>query len=128
MGRNMETIGRSNLMRKIQRIEIDFPVAIDLPDGWEQTLDGLISMICRQYEKENPDRVMRPLIGHGSKPIWNEPHEPEYDDTVYRIEVTEREDLHGSNKHNPMRDELRKKAQLRQENNAARDAKRKEVI
>jgi len=93
-------------MSKIQRIEIDFPTAVSLPDGFEKTLDALIGMVCEQYERENPARVMWPA-GCGSKPLWREPEEPEYDDTVYFIEVAEREDLHGRNQHNPDRDRLR---------------------
>ena len=96
-------------MNKTRRIEVVFPVGVDFPEGFEQMLDCLISMACKQYEKEHPDRVMWPA-GQGCKPLWDEPNEPKFDDTIYYIEVAEREDLHGTNRHNPKRDELREKA------------------
>lgn len=104
-------------MSKIQRIEISFPVAIDLPDGWDRTLDAMVGMICEQYERENTERVMWPA-GQGCKPIWNEPEEPDYDDSVYYIEVAEREDFRGRNRHNPDRDRLQ--AETKAKRNKAR--------
>lgn len=94
-------------MSKTRRIEIDFPVAVSLPCGWEQTLNSLVAMVCGQYKKENIDRAMW-VSGYGCKLIGNEPHEPEFDDSIYHVEVAECEDLHGTNPYNPKRDELRK--------------------
>ncbi len=93
-------------MSKIKRIEISFPVEIELPDGFEQALSALVGIVCSQYQKENPTRVMW-TAGHGSKPLWNEPNEPDFDDSVYVIDVSEREDTTGSNRYNPYREELR---------------------
>ena len=97
-------------MSKIQKIEITFPTEIELPDGFEQALSALVGIACEKYQKENPTRVMW-TAGHGSKPMWNEPNEPEFDDSVYVIDVAEREDIAGSNKYNPDRGKL--KAELR---------------
>jgi hypothetical protein len=77
-------------MGKLQKIEVIFPVPVDLPAGWERVLDGLVEMVCEMYEAENPDRTMWPA-GMGSKPIWREPEEPNFDDNVYCVEVAERE-------------------------------------
>ncbi len=77
-------------MSKLQKIEISFPVGIDLPPGWDRTLDALVGMICEQYEEDNPTRVMWPA-GQGAKPLWREPQEPDWDTSVYYIEVAERE-------------------------------------
>lgn len=77
-------------MSKLQKIEIAFPVGVNLPPGFERTLDALIGMVCEAYEEAHPDRVMWPA-GQGSKPIWREPAEPDFDDSVYFIEVAERE-------------------------------------
>jgi len=99
---------------KIQQIEISFPAPVELPDGFDQTLSCLIGMVCKQYEKENPTRVMW-AAGHGSKPIWNEPNEPDFDSSVYVIDVSEREDTAGSNKYNPYREKLKAEARKQRE-------------
>lgn len=96
-------------MSGIYRIEVSFPCPVELPDGWERTLDSLLDMVCKAYEKENPERVMWPA-GSGAKPIWREPEEPEFDPSVYFVEMAEREDLYGENVHNPRQAELREKA------------------
>jgi len=75
---------------KILKIEIPFPVFVELPPGFEQTLDALVGMVCKAYEKENPDRVMWPA-GIGAKPIWREPEEPQFDSSILEISVEERE-------------------------------------
>ena len=75
---------------KINKIEIVFPCDVELPRGFEQVLSCLVDMVCKKYEAENKTRVMWPA-GHGSKPLWREPEEPEWDDSVFSIEVAERE-------------------------------------
>ena len=112
----------------ITRIEIDFGVAVSLPDGWERALDGLVGMVCEQYQRENPTRVMWPS-GVGSKPQWSkadaaflgkgaatdapESGEPTFDDSVFCIDCTEREDYHGNNPHNPDGPRLRRESRER---------------
>jgi DNA-directed RNA polymerase subunit RPC12/RpoP len=39
--------------------------------------------------QEHPDKVMW-LFGRGSKPLWREPEEPDWDDSIYCIEIAER--------------------------------------
>lgn len=118
---------------KITSIEISFGAAVTLPDGWERALDGLIGMVCEQYQRENPTRVMWPA-GAGSKPRWSQRDaaflgvaaasdapadgDPTFDDSVYFVDCAEREDYHGSNRHNPQRDALR--AQVDAQRRAAR--------
>jgi len=86
----------------IRRIEIDFPCSVDVPDGFYQALDSLVNMVCKKYERENTGRVMWPGAC-GSKLLSN-PHmvgddEPlDFDDSVYSIVVSEREDYHNKNK------------------------------
>ena len=109
-------------MSKIRGIEICFPEPVELPDGWEKTLDSLIGMVCDKYERENPERVMWPA-GHGCKPLWDEPNEPKFDETIYQVEVAEREDLWGNNPHNPNADALKEKARdIRKAKKAAKAA------
>lgn len=103
-------------MGKISQIEITFPVPVELPEGFEKTLSALVGMACDKYESENPDRVMW-AAGHGSKPIWREPEEPTYDDSVYQIQVEEKEDENGRNPHNPNGEELREQARQRRAEN-----------
>lgn len=95
---------------KISKIEISFEAAVEPPEGFFRALDGLVGMICRKYQAENPDRVMWPS-GHGSKMLSNPflvgDDEPlKFDTSVYHLEVTEREDFHGQNPHNPNRDKI----------------------
>ncbi len=47
-------------MRKITSIHVDFPVAVRMPIGFQQALWGLIDMVCRTYDSDNPGRSMRP--------------------------------------------------------------------
>ena len=75
---------------KIKKVEVDFPVPVELPLGWEQALDALVGMVCKQYEAEHPTQSMWPA-GYGSKPLWREPKEPEFDESVFYIQVAERE-------------------------------------
>lgn len=112
-------------MSKVSRIEVNFAEAVELPDGFEQVLCGLVDMACKQWERENPTMVMWPA-GQGSKPLWSKADaaflgvaatnsapdsgEPEFDDTVYCIDVEAREDYHGNNPYNPEREKLRAEA------------------
>lgn len=73
----------------IRKIEINFPIEIELPPGWDQALDGLVTILCKSYEMQHPAQCMW-AAGYGSKLIWNEPHEPTFDHSIYTIEVVER--------------------------------------
>ena len=122
-------------MSKLQGIEISFPVPVSIPDGFERALEALVEMVCKQYERENPTQVMW-TAGFGSKPRWSkadaaflgvatdgdapESGEPEWDDSVFTISCSEREDFYGANPHNPDCDRLQ--AELRAVR-AARKAK-----
>lgn len=75
---------------KIRKIEIDFPFMVELPPGFDRALSEFVNLVCERYEEQHPDRVMWPA-GHGSKPLWREPEEPEFDDSIYHIDVAERE-------------------------------------
>ena len=78
----------------IHKIQIDFPCEVDFPDGFERELDALINKVCKKYEKENPTRTMWPS-GQGSMPVGNwmlgGPDPVDFDDTIYYIEVAERD-------------------------------------
>ena len=90
---------------KIRKIEIEFPLLVELPPGFEQALDRLVDTVCKKYEQENPTRVMWPA-GHGSKPIFSQTDlaflgkppnpdapkrgEPTWEEDVYQIDVAER--------------------------------------
>lgn len=95
---------------KINAIEIRFPVDVEPPEGFFRALDGLLDMVCKKYQAENPDRVMWPA-GSGCKPLFNpytvSDDEPlRFDESIYFIECCEREDYHGNNPHNPRGAEL----------------------
>jgi len=94
-------------MSKITSIEINFPVPVELPAGFEGALSALVAMVCEKYKAEHHGRTMWPA-GSGAKPCWsrrdaaflgekpgpNAPHsgEPTFDDSIFVIEVAERED------------------------------------
>lgn len=43
---------------RVQKIEIDFPVPVDLASGFEQTIYSLVGMVCKAYQKDRPTRSM----------------------------------------------------------------------
>lgn len=94
---------------KITSIQINFPCGVELPEGFEQALVESVGAVCKAWEKQNPTMVMWPA-GIGAKPIWDEPNEPTFDDSVLQIDVTAREDYHGNNEFNPDRERLRSEA------------------
>ena len=73
---------------KVRKIIISFPLAVDLPPGFQYMLDGLLQMVTLAYERDNPMRTMWPS-GHGSLPLASD--FSEFDDSVYVVEVSERE-------------------------------------
>jgi hypothetical protein len=123
---------------KVKTIEIQFPCEVDTPEGWERALDGLLDIVCKKYQKENPSDVMWPS-GHGSKPTFSQADaaflgkptksdapmsgEPTWDDSVYQISMAVREDYYGDNPHNPNRDAL--KAEQRARDDVRRASKGK---
>ncbi|KQP36099.1 hypothetical protein [Pseudorhodoferax sp. Leaf274] len=88
---------------KLRSIEIHFSAAVELPDGFERALDGLLHMVCEKFQRDHPDLVMWPA-GSGQRPIrWDQGVPVDFDETGHYVEVYAREDLHGSNPHNPER-------------------------
>ena len=110
-------------MAKLRKIEVHFPIPVDLPEAFESALAGLIDMVAGKYNKENPQRIMW-TAGFGAKPVWSkqdarflgketdpnapEEGEPTFDASVYVIECEEREDTNGSNPYNPEQEKKRK--------------------
>lgn len=80
------------MSRDTTRIEIDFPLAVEFPPGFENKLIELISSVTRYYEREHPDRVMW-AAGMGDRPsgMWSD--NLTFDSTIYSIEVAERENF-----------------------------------
>ena len=77
-------------MPKISMIEVTFPAEVEIPKTARIALEAAVTLVCKKYERENPTRVMWPA-GVGSKMLLNEPEEPTFDDTVFVIDVAERE-------------------------------------
>jgi hypothetical protein len=97
----------------IQRIEIQFPTDVELPDGFEQLLNAAVDMVCKQYQRTHPAHVMW-AAEHGSKMLSNpfmvSDDEPlKFDDSTYYIGVSVQDDTGGLNPHNPRRAELQEK-------------------
>ena len=79
----------------VQRIEIDFPVTVELTQAHQQILNQVLTMICTDYERANPSRVMW-AFGQGFKMLANplalSDDEPiPFDENTYHIEIAERE-------------------------------------
>lgn len=74
---------------KVRKIEIDFPFMVELPPGFSRALSEFVNLVCKRYEERHPDRAMWPA-GHGSKPLWREPEEPGFDESIYHIDVAEK--------------------------------------
>jgi hypothetical protein len=90
-------------MREIVCIEISFPVAVEVDQKHLQAINEILVEIARDYEAKHPGRIMWPF-GHGSKmlvhPIMLSDDEPiRFDDSVYSIEMAEREAYEGERNH-----------------------------
>lgn len=85
---------------KTLRIEVTFPVAVDLPDDFQKRLAELLGEVCKAYEAANPARVMW-CFGVGSKitymPMTADEETTrglEYDNDTLHFEIAERERYH----------------------------------
>lgn len=82
------------------RIEISFPVSVEMTDDDCRILDAIASEICRRYERAHPGRVMWPA-GVGAKitymPITRAEEvagkHMEFDHNTFAIDCSEREDF-----------------------------------
>lgn len=89
------------------KIEVDFPVPVEVRDPHFQKLVNVVSQICDEWEDAHPDQIMWPF-GMGSKPLTNfflvdEEHPMKFDDTVLHIEVTCRERYEDERRHRTWR-------------------------
>lgn len=103
-------------MQRLHKLEISFPCTVDVPEEVIRKIDALVGEVCKLYEAQNPTRIMWPS-GHGSKIIWSridaaflgrtaEPDakasgEPDYDESIYEISVSEREAYEGEREKRP---------------------------
>jgi DNA-directed RNA polymerase subunit RPC12/RpoP len=85
----VKVLGDPTKKNTISEMEITFPTPVDLPSEVQRGMEDLLQPICDKHMQEHPDRVMW-VFGQGSKPLWREPDEPEWDDEVYMIEIAER--------------------------------------
>jgi len=99
----------------VSRVEVNFPVPVSLPLGWERALDALVGMVCEQYQRENPTMVMWPA-GIGSKitsmGIAAGDEHIDFDDSTLAIDCAAREDYYGDNPSNPDREKLRHQSHI----------------
>lgn len=86
---------------KILRIEVTFPVPVEVPNAMYQRLCDVINDVCKAYEAAHPGRVMWPA-GFGSKitymPMTKAEEDAgrgmEFDDDTMTIDCAERERYH----------------------------------
>ena len=94
----------------ITKIEIELPIAMDVPDIVFQEIDRLLTeYVCKPYKQANPDKTMW-VSSHGAKMQcsyidsiflgkreWDETipngQEPTFDDSIYSIGISERAKL-----------------------------------
>ncbi len=80
-------------MSKITRIEIGFPVAVEVTEEVQRFLDEALTAICEDYEMDHTDRVMW-VFGVGGTPppgfMFDEPV-GDWDMSVLNFEIMERE-------------------------------------
>ena len=80
-------------MTKITRIEIGFPVAVEVTEEAQRFLDEALTAICEDYEMDHTDRVMW-VFGVGGTPppgfMFDEPV-GDWDMSVLNFEIMERE-------------------------------------
>jgi hypothetical protein len=81
----------------IQKIEIDFPIAVNMSVEAQTALNKAIEIICKEYEENNPGRVMW-TFAHGCKPTYipmtaeEEKHRGiEFDKSIFHMEIAERQ-------------------------------------
>lgn len=72
---------------EIKRIEVDFAIPVVMTPTLQRHLCNMVNAMARATET---DEIVHWQSGVGSKPIWNEPHEPTWDDSVYHIETCAR--------------------------------------
>lgn len=75
------------------RINITFAMPVEISKAAHQTLHDALDMICADYERANPDRIMW-AAGEGGQPppgwYFDEP-QGDWDMSILNIEVSERE-------------------------------------
>lgn len=84
-------------MSKARRLEINFPVPVEIGDCAFREIVDAVSDICDAYERAHPDRLMWPA-GMGAKPTYipmtaeeEKTRGIEFSDDVQEIECFERE-------------------------------------
>jgi hypothetical protein len=87
---DVETTGVDPVSDRVVRIEIAFPIAVEMTEDDMRMLDNFANEICERYERANPGRVMWPA-GHGSKMLSDDEPIP-FDHSVYAVDCAERED------------------------------------
>lgn len=77
----------------IQRISVSFPFGVEMSKAAHRALHDAVDLMCADYEKAHPDRVMW-AAGEGGTPppgfFFDEP-KGDWDMSVLNIEVAERE-------------------------------------
>jgi hypothetical protein len=73
---------------KIRRIEVQFGVPVELTSREMQDVNRIVNNAARRSQTP---KLVHWAAGCGSKPLWREPEEPEWDDSIFFIECCARE-------------------------------------
>jgi hypothetical protein len=73
---------------EVRRIEVDFAMPVEMTPTIQRILLEIVNGMARATE--TPE-IVHWQSGCGSKPIWNEPEEPTWDDSVYHVDTCARE-------------------------------------
>ena len=109
----------------LSRLTLETTAHFEVSDGAMRMLDAFCFGLCDQFNHANPTMIMWPS-SQGARPNWSKQDaaflgkstsedapddgEPTFDDSVWQIECTCREDYYGSNPWNPDKDALREAA------------------
>lgn len=72
----------------IKRIEVQFGIPVELTGEEMRQLQQIVNAAARRSETPT---IVHWAAGCGSKSLWREPEEPDWDDSIFFIECCARE-------------------------------------
>lgn len=73
---------------KRQKIFIEFPYPVELTDSIEKKIYYTISSFCAKHSKELVGKKLF-VSSCGSMPIYKEPEEPDFNDSILHVDIKE---------------------------------------
>ena len=76
-------------MKEVSSISITFPAPVELNADVQIALNSLVSLICDQWQSQNPGMVMW-ASGNGCQPIWKNGDIAGFDENTFSIACSAR--------------------------------------